>query len=749
MSEMRCPVTGKTRAKDREGLGGGQDKNKEMVSDGTSNKEWWPDSLNLKILSQNSEKVSPMDKDFDYVDEFNSLNYEALKEDIKALMTDSKDWWPADYGHYGPFFIRMAWHSAGTYRIGDGRGGSNSAYQRFAPLNSWPDNINLDKARRLLWPIKQKYGNKISWADLIILTGNCAFESMGLKMVGFGGGRKDVFEPEEDTYWGKEKKWLDNERYEALKLEDPLAAVQMGLIYVNPEGPDGEPSAIESGKDVRETFRRMGMNDEETVALVAGGHTFGKSHGAAKAKEYVGKEPEGAAIEEMGLGWKSSFKSGKGRDTISNGIEGAWNSTPTAWDMNYFDTLFRYEWDLHKGPGGAFQWRPTDPKAKETVPDAEKGNAETHAPMMTTADLSLRMDQIYEPIARDFHKNKEKFEKAFANAWFKLTHRDMGPKTKYYGPEVPEEDFIWQDPLPKATHKIIEEKDIPILKKMIEEKNIENSDLIYVAWGSASTFRGSDSRGGANGARIRLMPQIEWEVNEPERLKKVLKSLEEVKESFNSKNECKVSLADMIVLGGNLGIERAAKKANIDLEIPFERGRLDAVQEQTDVNSFKVLEPFHDPFRNYLKQKFEVKAEKLMVDKAQLLKLTAPELTVLLGGLRSLDINYKKEKHGVLTENPGVLSNDFFINILDMKIRWEKDNDNEDLFIGYDRETNEKKWTGTRVDLIFGSNSQLRAIAEIYASSDSKDKFLKDFVKAWNKVMNADRFDIVKCSKKE
>ena len=736
MTEMKCPITGHT----------SKSVNTEKVtsSEGTSNKEWWPNALNLKVLSQNSKKVSPMDSDFDYIKEFNSLDLEAVKKDIKILMTDSQEWWPADYGHYGPFFIRMAWHSAGTYRTGDGRGGANTGNQRFAPLNSWPDNVNLDKARRLLWPIKQKYGNKISWADLMILTGNCAFESMGLDMIGFAGGRVDIWEPEEDVYWGKETEWLSSSRYEEKKLENPLAAVQMGLIYVNPEGPNGQPSAVASGRDIRETFGRMGMNDEETVALVAGGHTFGKSHGAGSATE-VGREPEAAPIEEMGLGWKSSYKSGKGNDTISSGIEGAWTPNPIQWDNGYFDTLFGYEWDLVKSPAGAWQWIPTDPEARKTVVSAHDKN-KTEAPMMTTADMALRMDPIYGPISKRFHEHPEEFEKAFARAWFKLTHRDMGPKSRYQGSEIPTEEFVWQDPVQAVDFEVVNEADIKELKKMIEATGLSVSDLVSTAWASAVTFRGSDFRGGANGARIRLEPQKNWEVNEPKELERKLAKLESVVNDFNAKQSGnkKVTIADIIVLAGNVGIEMAARKAGTEVEVPFIAGRTDATAEQTDVNSFAVLEPTVDPFRNYLKHEFSIPSEELMVDKAQLLGLTAPELTVLLGGLRVLDINYKGAKKGVFTENPGELSNDFFINVLDMATSWVKDSEDNNLFRGIDRASGKEKWTASRVDLIFGSNSQLRAVAEIYASSDSKDKFLNDFINAWNKVMNADRFDIKK-----
>ncbi|WP_297437291.1 catalase/peroxidase HPI [uncultured Clostridium sp.] len=735
MEEMKCPFTGKVRKDTSDEKG--------IASEGNSNKDWWPNQLNLKLLSQNCKTVSPMDADFNYGAEFSKLDLCEIKKDIKTLMNTSQEWWPADYGHYGPFFIRMAWHSAGTYRTGDGRGGANVGNQRFAPINSWPDNVNLDKARRLLWPIKQQYGNKISWADLMILAGNCAFESMGLEMVGFSGGRVDIWEPEEDTYWGKEKEWLDDNRHEGKGLEDPLAAVQMGLIYVNPEGPNGEPNAIESAKDIRETFERMGMDDEETVALVAGGHTFGKCHGAGDAT-HVGAEPEAASVEKMGFGWISSHGSGKGEDTISSGIEGAWTPNPIKWDTGYFETLLGFDWNLVKSPAGAFQWMPTDPKAKELVPDAHNPS-KTHAPMMTTADLALRMDPVYLEISKRFHENHDEFEKVFANAWFKLTHRDMGPKTRYLGAEAPKEDFLWQDAFPKADYDSIDENDVKELKAKIKDTGLSVSELISTAWASAVTFRGSDFRGGANGARLRLAPQKYWEVNEPGKLERKILKLEKVVEEFNSKQSSKkVSLADIIVLAGNVGIEIAAEKSGICLEVPFTKGRTDATAEQTDVKSFEVLEPVADAFRNYLKDDYSVSAEELMVDKAQLLNLTAPELTVLLGGLRVLGINYKESKSGVLTDNVGVLSNDFFINLLDMATEWKKNENDENLFVGVDRKTREEKWTATRVDLIFGSNTQLRAIAEIYASSDSKEKFLKDFVNAWNKVMNADRFDIKK-----
>ena len=726
-TESKCPVTGMTK--------------KAIAGGGTSNREWWPNQLNLKILHQHSALSNPLGEDFDYAKEFKSLDLAALKKDLFALMTDSQDWWPADYGHYGPLFIRMAWHSAGTYRFGDGRGGGNTGNQRFAPLNSWPDNVNLDKARRLLWPIKQKYGKKISWADLMILAGNCALESMGFKTFGFGGGRVDVWEPEEDIYWGSENEWLGDKRYSGERdLENPLAAVQMGLIYVNPEGPNGNPSALASGQDVRTTFARMAMNDEETVALVAGGHTFGKCHGAGPAT-HVGPEPEAAGLEEQGLGWKSSYKSGKAGDAIGSGIEGAWKPNPTQWDMGYLETLFKYDWDLVKSPAGAWQWVPTDPAASTTVEDAHDP-AKRHAPMMTTADLSLRMDPIYNKIARRFLQNPAEFEDAFARAWFKLTHRDMGPRSRYLGPEVPAEDLIWQDPVPPVDHELVDAQDIATLKQSILASGLSISQLVATAWASASTFRGSDMRGGANGARIRLAPQKDWEVNQPEQLKAVLAALEKIQQEFNSsqKGGKKVSLADLIVLAGAAAIEQAAKNAGQGVSVPFLPGRTDASQEQTDVASFGVLEPKADGFRNYLKAKFSVSAEELLVDKAQLLKLTAPEMAVLVGGLRVLNANYGQSKHGVFTKRPETLTNDFFVNLLDMGTAWKPTTDDADVFEGRDRATGELKWTGTRVDLIFGSNSQLRAVAEVYAEIDSQEKFLQDFVAAWNKVMNADRF---------
>lgn len=728
MEEMKCPVTGHT--------------SKSISGGGTSNKDWWPDQLNLKILHQNSGLSNPMGNDFDYAEEFKKLDLKAVKEDLYKLMTDSKDWWPADYGHYGPLFIRMAWHSAGTYRMGDGRGGASDGTQRFAPLNSWPDNVNLDKARRLLWPIKKKYGKSISWADLMILAGNCAFESMGLKTFGFAGGREDVWEPQEDVYWGSESEWLGDKRYSGERdLENPLAAVQMGLIYVNPEGPNGEPIALKSGKDVRETFARMAMNDEETVALIAGGHTFGKCHGAGPAT-HVGREPEAAPIEEMGLGWKNTFGSGRGGDAIGSGLEGAWKPNPTKWDMGYLETLFKYDWDLIKSPAGAWQWTPTDPEAAKTVQDAHDPN-KWHAPMMTTADLSLRMDPKYNPIAKRFRDNPEEFQDAFARAWFKLTHRDMGPKSRYLGPEVPEEDLIWQDPIPVVDHELVEAGDIKALKEMILASGLSIPQLVTTSWASASTFRGSDKRGGANGARIRLEPQKNWEVNQPDQLTMVLEKLEGIqKEFYSSQSGKKISMADLIVLGGCVGVELAAKNAGMELEVPFIPGRTDASAEHTDMDSFSVLEPKADGFRNYQKAKFSVSPEEMLVDRAQLLTLTAPEMTVLLGGMRVLNSNFGNSQHGFFTKRPEALTNDFFINLLDMETVWKPTEDDKDVFEGRDRATGELKWTGTRVDLIFGSNSQLRAIAEVYGSDDAQVKFAKDFVAAWNKVMNADRFDL-------
>ena len=727
--DSKFPVTGRTR--------------KQVAGGGTSNQDWWPNQLNLHILHQHSSKSNPMGEDFNYAEEFKKLDLAAVKKDLYALMTDSQDWWPADYGHYGGLFIRMAWHSAGTYRTGDGRGGAGSGNQRLAPLNSWPDNVNLDKARRLLWPIKQKYGRKISWADLMILAGNCALESMGLKTFGFGGGREDIWEPEEDIYWGSEDKWLGDKRYSGDRnLENPLAAVQMGLIYVNPEGPNGNPDPIASGRDVRETFARMAMNDEETVALVAGGHTFGKSHGAGPAT-HVGPEPEAAGIEEQGLGWKSSFGSGKGGDTISSGIEGAWKPNPTKWDMGYLKVMFKYEWELIKSPAGAHQWLAKDVAEEDMVVDAHDPSKK-HRPMMTTADLSLRFDPIYEPIARRYLQNPEEFADAFGRAWFKLTHRDMGPRSRYLGPEVPAEELIWQDPVPAVDHELINEKDIVDLKDKILTSGLSISQLVSTAWASASTFRGSDKRGGANGARIRLAPQKDWEVNQPDQLKTVLQILEGIQKAFNSAQSGgkKVSLADLIVLGGCAGVEQAAKNAGHDVTVPFTPGRTDASLEQTDVKSFAVLKPAADGFRNYRKTKYAVSAEELLVDRAQLLTLTAPEMTVLVGGMRVLNANFGQTRQGVFTKRPETLTSDFFVNLLDMSTTWKATSEDEDVFDGRDRVSGELKWTGTRVDLIFGSNSQLRALAEVYACEDSQEEFLHDFVAVWNKVMNLDRFDL-------
>ncbi|MFO7495574.1 MAG: catalase/peroxidase HPI [Desulfobacterales bacterium] len=717
--------------------------NKRVPGGGTSIRDWWPNHLNLNILHQHSPLSNPMGEEFDYAEEFKTLDLGALKKDLYALMTDSQDWWPADYGHYGGLFIRMAWHSAGTYRMGDGRGGAGSGSQRLAPLNSWPDNVNLDKARRLLWPIKQKYGKKISWADLMILAGNCALESMGFKTFGFGGGREDVWEPEEDIYWGSEAEWLGDKRYSGDRdLENPLAAVQMGLIYVNPEGPNGNPDPVASGGDVRETFARMAMNDEETVALVAGGHTFGKCHGAGDAA-LVGPEPEAAGVEEQGLGWKSSFGSGKGGDTIGSGIEGAWKPNPTKWDMGYLNVLFKYEWELVKSPAGAHQWLAKNVAEEDMVVDAHDPSKK-HRPMMTTADLSLRYDPIYEPIARRYQQNPEEFADAFARAWFKLTHRDMGPRACYLGPEVPSEDLIWQDPVPEVTHELIDEQNIAALKNKILDSGLSVSQLVSMAWASASTFRGSDKRGGANGARIRLAPQKDWEVNQPAHLKTVLQTLEGIQKEFNSAQSGgkMVSLADLIVLGGCAGVEQAAKNAGHDVTVSFAPGRTDASQEQTDAESFAVLEPAADGFRNYLKANYSVSAEELLVDRAQLLTLTAPEMTVLVGGLRVLNANFGQARHGVFTTRPEALTNDFFVNLLDMRTTWKAASDADGVFEGRDRATGELKWTGTRLDLIFGSNSQLRALAEVYGCQDSQEKFLHDFVAVWNKVMNLDRFDL-------
>jgi catalase-peroxidase len=709
---------------------------------GTSNRDWWPSQLNLKLLHANSSLSNPMAKGFDYAEEFNSLDLAALKKDLTALMTDSQEWWPADFGHYGPLFIRMAWHAAGTYRIHDGRGGAGTGQQRFAPLNSWPDNVSLDKARRLLWPIKQKYGNKISWADLLVLTGNVALESMGFKTFGFAGGRADVWEPEE-LYWGSETKWLDDQRYSGdRELENPLAAVQMGLIYVNPEGPNGNPDPIAAARDIRETFRRMAMNDEETVALIAGGHTFGKTHGAGPAS-HVGPDPEAAGIEEQGLGWTSTHGTGKGGDTITSGLEVIWTTTPTKWSNNFFWNLFGYEWELTKSPAGAHQWTPKGGAGANTVPDPFDPN-KRRAPSMLTTDLSLKLDPAYEKIARRFYESPDQFADAFARAWFKLTHRDMGPRARYLGPEVPAEELIWQDPVPKVDHKLIDAADVADLKAKILSSGLSVSDLVSTAWASAATFRGSDKRGGANGARIRLAPQKDWEVNQPAQLAKVLEKLEGIQKAFNAAQTGgkKVSLADLIVLGGSAAVEKAAKAAGVSVEVPFAPGRTDASQEQTDVESFSVLEPYADGFRNYLKSKYAVPAEELLVDKAQLLTLTAPEMTVLVGGLRVLGANAGKSKHGVFTKAPETLTNDFFVNLLDMGTVWKPVSDAKEEFEGRDRKTGEVKWTATRVDLIFGSHSQLRALAEIYGQSDSKEKFVADFVAAWTKVMNADRFDL-------
>ena len=727
--ESKCPVTGRI--------------DKPIAGGGTSNQDWWPNQLNLKVLHQNSPLINPMGEAYNYAEEFKTLDLAAVKQDLYALMTDSQDWWPADWGHYGGLFIRMAWHSAGTYRTGDGRGGAGSGSQRFAPLNSWPDNVNLDKARRLLWPIKQKYGKKISWADLMILAGNCALESMGFKTFGFGGGREDIWEPEEDIYWGSEDTWLGDKRYSGdRELANPLAAVQMGLIYVNPEGPNGNPDPVASGRDVRETFARMAMNDEETVALTAGGHTFGKAHGAGDPA-LVGPEPEAAPIEEQGLGWKSSFGSGKAGDAIGSGIEGAWKPNPTTWDMGYLKVLFKYEWELVKSPAGAHQWLAKDVEEEDMVVDAFDPTKK-HRPMMTTADLSLRFDPIYEPIARRYLENPAEFADAFARAWFKLTHRDMGPISRYLGPEVPAEELIWQDPVPAVDHELIDAQDIATLKARILASGLTVPQLVTTAWASASTFRGSDKRGGANGARIRLAPQKNWEVNQPDQLATVLHTLEGIQQAFNSAQTGgkQVSLADLIVLGGCAGVEQAAKNAGFDVAVPFTPGRTDASQEQTDVEAFAVLEPVADGFRNYLKTKYTVSAEEMLVDRSQLLTLTAPEMTVLVGGLRALNANAGQAPHGVFTTRPGTLTNDFFVNLLDMRTAWKPTAADADLFEGRDRATGELKWTGTRVDLIFGSNSQLRALAEVYGCADSQEKFVNDFVAAWNKVMNLDRFDL-------
>ena len=726
-SASKCPVMGHAQA----------------ATGSTSNQHWWPNQLNLKTLNQNSPQIDPMGEEFNYAEEFASLDLEAIKNDLTALMTDSQDWWPADYGHYGPFFIRMTWHSAGTYRTYDGRGGGASGTQRFAPLNSWPDNGNLDKARRLLWPIKQKYGRKISWADLMILTGNVALESMGFETFGFAGGREDVWEPEEDISWGPETDWLGDERYSGdRELANPLGAVQMGLIYVNPEGPNGTPDPLAAAVDIRETFARMAMNDEETVALIAGGHTFGKAHGAADADEFVGPEPEGASIEEQGFGWTNSFGSGKGSDTITSGLEGAWTTAPAKWDNNFFDNLFGYEWELETGPGGANQWKPKDGGGQGSVPDAHDAS-KTHAPMMLTTDLSLRMDPIYGPISKRFHENPQEFADAFAKAWYKLTHRDMGPLSRCLGPEVPAEALLWQDPVPASAGELIDAGDIETLKAKILSSGVSASQLVSAAWASASTFRCTDMRGGANGARVRLAPQKDWAVNQPAELAQVLEALEGVQAEFNSAEGAKsVSLADLIVLGGCAAVEQAAGAAGHSVKVPFLPGRTDASQEQTDVESFAVLEPHADGFRNYLAEGSRLSAEELLVDRAQMLRLTAPEMTVLVGGLRALNANVDGSAHGVFTDRPGTLTSDFFVNLLDMATDWKPSSDSAELFEGRDRATNEVKWTGTRVDLVFGSNSQLRALAEVYASDDAHSSFVEDFVAAWAKVMDLDRFDL-------
>jgi len=738
-TETKCPVSHEAR--------------RHTLAGAYTNAEWWPNQLNLRVLHQHAPLSDPMGKEFNYAEEFKSLDLDAVIQDLHALMTRSHEWWPADYGHYGPLLIRMAWHAAGTYRIADGRGGAGSGEQRFAPLNSWPDNANLDKARRLLWPIKQKYGRKISWADLMVLAGNVALESMGFKTFGFGGGREDVWEPGEDIYWGPERTWLGDERYSGDRdLANPFGAVQMGLIYVNPEGPNGKPDPVAAARDIRETFSRMAMNDEETVALIAGGHTFGKTHGAADPKQYVGPEPEGAPIELQGLGWKSTYASGYGDDTITSGPEVTWTTNPVKWDNNYLENLFGYEWELVKSPAGAYQWAPKNGAGAGTVPFAHDPS-KRQAPTMLTTDLSLRMDPIYAPIARRFLDNPQQFADAFAKAWFKLTHRDMGPIPRYLGPLVPKEPQLWQDPVPAVDHELISEKDIAALKAKILASGLSISDLVTTAWASAATFRGSDKRGGANGARIRLAPQKDWEVNQPSELAKVLQKLEAIQKEFNSsqsdgKKGKKVSLADLIVLGGCAAVEEAAKRAGPDVKVPFSPGRADASQEQTDVHSFAVLEPKADGFRNYLQKANGIPAEELVVDKAQLLKLTAPEMTVLIGGMRVLNTNFGQSKHGVFTKRPETLTNDFFVNLLDMNTKWQPSSVSEGVYEGRDRETGELKWTGTRVDLIFGSHSQLRAIAEVYASDDSKEAFVKDFAAAWNKVMSNDRYDLASADKR-
>jgi len=729
-SESKCPVMG------------GSLRNTAVGA--TANQRWWPNQLNLKILHQNSSMSDPMDSDFNYAEEFKTLDLDSVKKDIFDLMTDSKDWWPADYGHYGPFFIRMAWHSAGTYRIGDGRGGAGAGTLRFAPLNSWPDNVNLDKARMLLWPIKQKYGRKLSWADLMILTGNCAIESMGLETFGFAGGREDVWEPAEDIYWGPEGEWLADERYSGdRELENPLGAVQMGLIYVNPEGPNGNPDPLASARDIRETFGRMAMNDEETVALVAGGHTFGKAHGAADPDKYVGPEPEGATVAEQATGWKNTYESGKGVHTISSGLEGAWTTNPIKWDNNYFENLFGYEWEQTKSPAGAIQWTPKETSASGTVPDAHD-SSKTHAPVMFTSDLALRMDPIYEPISRRFYENPNELSEAFAKAWFKLTHRDMGPYVRGLGSLVPSEPQLWQDPIPDVDHELVNDGDIAELKKTILKSDLSISQLVQTAWASAATYRGTDKRGGANGARIRLEPQKNWTINSSSELGKALRTLEEIQIEFNSKqaNGKLISLSDLIVLGGCAAIEAAANNAGYNLEVPFSPGRTDALQEQTDIESFAVLEPKADGFRNYVENGMERGAAELLIDKAQMLNLTAPEMTVLIGGMRVLDTNVGNSKHGVFTKSSETLCNDFFVNLIDISTEWKKSSNSDDVFEGYDRSSGELKWTGSSVDLAFGSNSQLRAISEVYASDDGKEAFANDFITAWSKVMNNDRFDL-------
>lgn len=728
-AESKCPFSGASL--------------KKSAGNGTGNRDWWPNQLKLNILRQNSSLANPMDESFNYAEAFKSLDLDAVKKDIVELMTTSQEWWPADYGHYGPFFIRMAWHSAGTYRIADGCGGAGSGTQRFAPLNSWPDNANLDKARLLLWPIKQKYGNKISWADLMILAGNCALESMGFPTFGFGGGREDVWQPEEDVYWGSEREWLGDQRYKGdRELDNPLAAVQMGLIYVNPEGPNGHPDPLAAAKDIRETFARMAMNDEETVALIAGGHTFGKTHGAADPSKYVAAEPAAAGIEEQGLGWKNSFGTGNGGDTITSGLEGAWTTTPTKWSNNYFENLFGFEWELFKSPAGAHQWRPVNGGGAGTVPDAHDPSI-THAPFMLTTDLSLRVDPAYEKISRRFFENPDQFADAFARAWYKLTHRDMGPIERYLGPEVPSEVLVWQDPISTETKSMVDDQDIAKLKEQILTSGLSVSQLVSTAWASASTFRGSDKRGGANGARLRLAPQKDWEENHPGLLTSIISTFEGIQNSFNSGFAGKhISLADLIVLGGCVGVEKAAKAAGFDITVPFTPGRGDATQEQTDVESFAALKPMADGFRNYMNAHHIGTAEELLIDKAQLMTLTAPEMTVLLGGMRVLNTNYGHSKNGVFTHTPEVLTNDFFVNLLDLNTTWKATSTSQDVFEGRDRKTGEMKWTGTRADLIFGSNSELRAIAEVYGCADSKSKFVKDFVAVWNKVMNLDRFDL-------